>query len=59
MWLDPFLRDTLASLLVWPNRIVVPILPESQCGSLDHLKLRSVCGHGSGPRCQHSCMDRP
>ncbi|KAK9803778.1 hypothetical protein WJX73_005763 [Symbiochloris irregularis] len=42
MWLDPFLRDTLASLLVWPNRIVVPILPESQCGSLDHLKLRHV-----------------
>lgn len=42
MWLDPFLRDTLASLLVWPNRIVVPMLPENQTGSLDHLKLRHV-----------------
>ena len=25
-WLDPFLRETLTSLLVWPNRIVFPIL---------------------------------
>jgi hypothetical protein len=24
-WLDPFLRETLRSLLVWPRRIVVPL----------------------------------
>lgn len=24
-WLDPFLRSTLADMLVWPNRIVVPL----------------------------------
>lgn len=40
LWLDPFLRTTLASMVVWPNRIVVPILPESVTGSLDHLYLR-------------------
>ena len=25
LWLDPFLRSTLADLIVWPNRIVVPL----------------------------------
>ena len=42
MWLDPFLRDTLASLLVWPNRIVVPLLTENQMppNALDALTLR-------------------
>ena len=25
LWLDPFLRTTLADLIVWPNRIVVPL----------------------------------
>ena len=40
LWLDPFLRHTLANLLVWPNRIVSPILPDSQTGPLDHLYLR-------------------
>jgi hypothetical protein len=39
-WLDPFLRKTLADLLVWPNRIVVPILPEEVTGPLDALMLR-------------------
>ncbi|CAD7696976.1 unnamed protein product [Ostreobium quekettii] len=28
-------------LLVWPNRIVVPILPESQRGNIDHLYLHT------------------
>ncbi len=27
-WLDPFLRHTLTDLLVWPNRIVVPLSPD-------------------------------
>lgn len=39
-WLDPFLRETLVSLLVWPNRIVVPLLPEQDTGPLDKLFLR-------------------
>ena len=39
-WLDPFLRETLVSLLVWPNRIVVPLLSEDQTGPLDKLFLR-------------------
>ena len=25
LWLDPFLRSTLTDLIVWPNRIVVPL----------------------------------
>ena len=40
LWLDPFLRETLADLIVWPNRIVVPILPENVTGPLDDLMLR-------------------
>ena len=42
LWLDPFLRETLADLIVWPNRIVVPILPEEVTGPLDDLMLRST-----------------
>lgn len=42
LWLDPFLRETLADLIVWPNRIVVPILPEEVTGPLDDLMLRCV-----------------
>ena len=40
MWLDPFLRETLTTMLVWPNRLVVPMLPESVTGPLDDLMLR-------------------
>lgn len=40
-FLDPFLRDTLANLVVWPNRFVVPILPRDITGPLDDLQLRS------------------
>lgn len=43
LWLDPFLRETLAQLLVWPNRLLYPILPESVTGPLDFLQLRSAC----------------
>ena len=42
MWLDPFIRETLTSMLVWPNRLVVPMLPESVTGPLDDLMLRCV-----------------
>lgn len=34
-WLDPFLRSTVAGMLVWPKRIVVPILGEELTGPLD------------------------
>ncbi len=40
LWLDPFIRETLTEMVVWPNRIVVPMLPEEVTGSLDHLYLR-------------------
>ena len=40
LFLDPFLRETLADMIVWPNRIVVPILPEAVTGPLDDLMLR-------------------
>ena len=40
LWLDPFIRETLTNMLVWPNRLVVPMLPEEATGSLDHLYLR-------------------
>lgn len=39
-WLKPFLvNDVLGNLLVWPNRIVIPIMPESVTGPLDDLRL--------------------
>ena len=44
LWLDPFIRETLTEMVVWPNRIVVPILPEEQAGPLDHLYLRYRIG---------------
>lgn len=40
MWLDPFLRETLTSLIVWPNRMVFPILPESPANNLEELGIR-------------------
>ena len=43
MWLDPFIRETLTNMLVWPNRLVIPMLPESVTGPLDDLMLR--CAH--------------
>ncbi|BDA44378.1 Synaptotagmin-5 [Coccomyxa sp. Obi] len=42
LWLDPFIRETLTNMVVWPNRIVVPMLPEEVTGPLDHLYLRHV-----------------
>ncbi|KAI8472356.1 MAG: hypothetical protein J3K34DRAFT_414516 [Monoraphidium minutum] len=41
-FLDPFLRDTLANMAVWPQRFVVPLLPREVTGPLDALNLRSV-----------------
>jgi len=41
-WLDPFIRNTLMELLVWPERIVVPMLPESDTGPLTYLQKRTV-----------------
>ena len=40
LWLDPFIRTTLTSMVVWPNRIVVPMMPEDITGPLDSLYLR-------------------
>lgn len=40
-WLDPFLRETFTSMLVWPRRIVVPILPEEKTGPLLDLYMRN------------------
>eukprot|EP01026_Neomeris_dumetosa_P041862 TRINITY_DN3476_c0_g1_i4.p1 TRINITY_DN3476_c0_g1~~TRINITY_DN3476_c0_g1_i4.p1 ORF type:complete len:510 (+),score=48.64 TRINITY_DN3476_c0_g1_i4:335-1864(+) len=41
-FLDPFIRDTLVNLLVWPNRMVVPILEENITGPLTDLYLHDV-----------------
>ncbi|CAD7701174.1 unnamed protein product [Ostreobium quekettii] len=40
--INGFLKDTLANMLVWPQRMVVPILDEAVTGPLDHLQLHSV-----------------
>ncbi|GAB4813385.1 hypothetical protein N2152v2_000431 [Parachlorella kessleri] len=39
-WLDPFMREQLAGMLVWPKRMVVPLLPPEVTGPLDSLELR-------------------
>ena len=43
LWLDPFLRTTLADLIVWPNRIVVPL---SYDPDFDYSVLEMRCGAG-------------
>lgn len=43
-WLDPFLRETVSGMMLWPRRMVIPILPEEVTGPLDELYLR--CGLG-------------
>jgi hypothetical protein len=41
-WLRPFLlNDILSNLMVWPNRLVIPIMPESHTGPLDELRLKT------------------
>ena len=41
-WLKPFLlKDVLGNLMVWPNRLVIPIMPERYTGSLDDLRLKT------------------
>lgn len=41
-WLIPFLKDdVLGNLLVWPNRVVVPLLPPKEIGSLDSFRLQT------------------
>lgn len=40
LWLDDFLRRQVAEMMLWPARIVVPILDESIMGPLDDLYLR-------------------
>ena len=41
-WLIPFLKnDLLGNMLVWPNRIIVPLLPPDVTGPLDNLELHT------------------
>ena len=55
LWLDPFIRETLTTMIVWPNRLVVPVLPESATGPLDDLNLRCVASAAwPRPRCPES-----
>lgn len=46
LWLDPFLRHTLTDLIVWPNRIVVPLTadPDFDLSALEmqHVGLLTV-----------------
>lgn len=39
-WLDPFLRETVSGMMLWPRRMVIPLLPEEVTGPLDSLYLR-------------------
>lgn len=39
-WLDPFLRETVSGMMLWPRRLVIPLLPEEVTGPLDSLYLR-------------------
>jgi len=39
-WLDPFIRNTLVEMLVWPERLLTPMAPEEVTGPLEHLKKR-------------------
>lgn len=48
LWLDPFLRHTLADLVVWPNRIVVPL---SSDPDFDYSALEMQCAS-----CQKACF---
>ncbi|KAL4853134.1 Synaptotagmin-5 [Chlorella vulgaris] len=41
-WLDPFLRETVSGMLLWPRRMVVPLLDEKLTGPLDDLYLRHM-----------------
>lgn len=56
-WLDPFLRNTLTDLLVWPNRMVFPIAEgvdleplEKRCGRLLMLLCTLPCQQCSSVR---------
>jgi len=41
-WLIPFLKnDILGNMLVWPNRIVIPLMPPDVLGPLDNLQLHT------------------
>ena len=41
-WLIPFLKnDLLGNMLVWPNRIIVPLQPPDVTGPLDNLELHT------------------
>lgn len=51
-WLDPFLRNTLADMLVWPNRIVVPL---SYDPNFDYSVLEMRCE----PRWANPCSPSP
>ena len=59
LWLDPFLRTTLADLIVWPNRIVVPL---SYDPDFDYSILEMRCAAAGACRDverQHGCCVRP
>lgn len=40
LWLDDFLRNQVTAMMLWPSRVVVPLLAEDVIGSLDDLYLR-------------------
>ncbi len=46
LWLDPFLRNTLTDLFVWPNRIVVPLSPDP---NFDYSALEMQCASCTPP----------
>ncbi|MEW5300646.1 MAG: hypothetical protein WDW36_003560 [Sanguina aurantia] len=40
-FLEPLITDVLGGVLVWPNRVVIPVLPESLMGPIEELQLRT------------------
>lgn len=48
IWLDGVIRQQLMGMLIWPQRLVIPMFDEKITGPLDKLYLRYVvCGVGS------------
>ena len=39
-WVDPFLRDFIATMLVWPYRLVIPVHEEGPGNILEYLHMK-------------------
>lgn len=46
IWLDGVIRQQLMGMLIWPQRLVIPMFDEKITGPLDRLYLQYVCVGG-------------